>query len=471
MPPSIAHGPAASSSQPAGWVLVLAFPGGGLRATQRRPISGCYQMLGRGIVLFDTPFDDPRMSASHAEIRVDSGTVVLRDLGSVTGTWVNGRVLRGKHALVPGDVLRLGDTLLVFALSSGEEGETSAGTEAELTGASAAVSAVRRSIDAVAVHRRTVVVTGETGTGKEVVARQIHRRSGRSGPFVAVNCGAVTEGLLASELFGHVRGAFTGAVQDEQGLFRSASGGTLLLDDVAEIPLSLQPTLLRALETWKVRPVGGTRDVDVDVRVVATTNRELLAMVQQGGFRADLYARLAQWSIRLPPLRARREDIPALARALLRRCEVLGRPLTPDFQEALLVHEWPMNVRWLLNVLSVAAIATPSGPLMLGDEVMEALRKNLPEGGEQQHDTQMLDRTRLEELLVQFQGQVAKMARHLGMMRPNLYRLLWAEGLDPALFRVRRDRALSCCAPAEGSADACEARPAGVSSRRFADGG
>jgi DNA-binding NtrC family response regulator len=154
----------------------------------------------------------------------------------------------------------------------------------------------------------------------------LHRRSGRPGPFVAVSCGAFTEGLLASELFGHVRGAFTGAIQDQQGLFRSARGGTLLLDDVAELPLSLQPTLLRVLETWQVRPVGSTRDVDV--RVVATTNRELLAMVQEGLFRSDLYARLAPWTIRLPPLRERREDIPALTSALLGRCDAAGRPLT-----------------------------------------------------------------------------------------------------------------------------------------------
>jgi DNA-binding NtrC family response regulator len=258
---------------------------------------------------------------------------------------------------------------------------------------------------------------------------------------VAVSCGAFTEGLLASELFGHVRGAFTGAVQDQQGLFRSARGGTLLLDDVAEIPLSLQPTLLRVLETWQVRPVGSTRDVDIDVRVVATTNRELLAMVQEGLFRSDLYARLAQWTIRLPPLRERREDIPALTKALLGRCDAPGRPLTPDLQEALLVHDWPMNVRWLLNVLSVAAITTPSGALVLGDEVREALRKDLPGNAVQsavpRRDAQALDKAGLEDLLGRFQGRVAEMARHMGITRPKLYRLLWAEGLEPGQFRGR----------------------------------
>jgi DNA-binding NtrC family response regulator len=283
-----------------------------------------------------------------------------------------------------------------------------------------------------------VIITGETGTGKEIVARQIHRRSGRPGPFVAVNCGAFTDGLLASELFGHVRGAFTGAVQEQQGLFRSARGGTLLLDDAAEIPPALQPTLLRVLETWQVRPVGSSRDVDVDVRVVATTNRELLAMVQEGSFRADLYARLAQWNIRLPPLRDRREDIPSLTAALLARCEAAGRSLTPDLQEALLLHDWPMNVRWLLNVLSVASIVTPVGALALGDEVRAALRKDLPEGATvAPRAAPVLDKAELEALLGRFQGRVAELARHLGVTRPKLYRLLWAEGLEPARFRGR----------------------------------
>ena len=360
--------------------LVLAFPHDGHRSTQSRTIPRGGVLLGRGASVFDVPFDDPGMSLQHAEIRIESGTAVVRDLGSAAGTGLNGQPLHDTHALVQGDVLRMGDTLFVYSRSVGgdPEGEASSGAEPELTGASPSIAAIRRSIDAVAPHRRTVVVTGETGTGKEIAARQIHRRSGRPGPIVAVSCGAFTEGLLASELFGHVRGAFTGAVQDQQGLFRSARGGTLLLDDVAEIPLSLQPTLLRVLETWQVRPVGSTRDVDVDVRVVATTNRELLAMVQEGLFRSDLYARLAQWTIRLPPLRERREDIPALTSALLGRCDAPGRPLTPDLQEALLVHDWPMNVRWLLNVLSVAAIVTPSGALALGDEVREALRKDLP---------------------------------------------------------------------------------------------
>jgi DNA-binding NtrC family response regulator len=418
--------------------LVLAFPQNGCRSVQSRKLPRGGVLLGRGASVFDAPFDDPAMSIQHAEVRIEGGQALVRDLGSSAGTGLNGRPLHGAHALVQGDVLRLGDTLLVYSRVGGaDQAKAGAGVELDLAGVSPSIAAVRRSIGAVAAHRRTVVITGETGTGKEVVARQIHRRSERSGPFVAVSCGAFNEGLLASELFGHVRGAFTGAVQDQQGLFRSARGGTLLLDDVAEIPLSLQPTLLRVLETWQVRPVGSTRDVDVDVRVVATTNRELLAMVQEGLFRSDLYARLAQWTIRLPPLRERREDIPALTRALLGRCDAADRPLTPDLQEALLIHDWPMNVRWLLNVLSVAAIVTPSGALALGDEVRAALRKDLPESAVPQREARELDKAGLEDLLRRFQGRVAEMSRHLGITRPKLYRLLWAQGLEPAQFRGR----------------------------------
>jgi len=260
------------------------------------------------------------------------------------------------------------------APAPGLEARAAPAAEPELTGAAPAVEAVRRSVAAVAPHRRTVVVEGETGTGKEIVARMLHRQSGRRGPFLAVACGGRSEGLLARELFGHVRGALPAKVREREGLFRAAQGGTLLLDEAGELPLALQPMLLGVLETWRVRPPGSVHDAPVDVRVVAVTCRELQAEVQRGRFRADLYARLAQWVIRLPPLRERRGDIPALARALLTRLGAAERPLAPDLEEALLCHPWPLNVRGLQNVLAVAAIATPAGqPLALGPEVRAAL--------------------------------------------------------------------------------------------------
>ena len=217
----------------------------------------------------------------------------------------------------------------------------------------------------------------------------------------------------------------------------------MFLDEVAEMPFQLQSKLLRVLQEGEVRPLGSTMARKVDVRIVAATNRNLEAEVQQGRFREDLYYRLHVYPIEAPALRERREDIPALTNALLGRCDAAGRTLTPDLQEALLVHDWPMNVRWLLNVLSVAAIVTPKGPLALGDEVRQALENTPERGGKPLESTgprreaAALDKVALEDLLGRFQGRVAEMARHLGITRPKLYRLLWAEGLEPAQFRGR----------------------------------
>ena len=411
-------------------------------------------LLGRGARVFEAPFDDATLAVRHAEIRIEGAQIVVRDLDGGARTRVNGAALLGPHPLEEGDVLRIGETVLLFTtrpLARAAE-PTRTGVSAELVGQTPSMEAVRKSVEAVAPHPRTVVVTGETGTGKEVVARLLHGLSGRAGPFVAVNCSGFTEGLLASELFGHLRGAFTGAVAEEQGLFRAARGGTLLLDEAGDLPLSQQASLLRVLETREVRPVGSARGVAVDVRVIAASNRELIGLVQQGVFRADLYARLAQWVIRLPPLRDRRADIPAIARALLVRLGEAGRALGPDLEEAVLVHPWPLNVRGLMNVLSVAAIASPpGGRLELGAEVKAALQDNLVEQPPTlvHVPSVVLDRSALEALLVRFGGRVAESARQAGISRPKLYRLLWAEGLDPAAFRRPGRASMDGPAPAE----------------------
>ena len=415
---------------------MLAFKNQGRGATERRQIPRGGLMLGLGAAVFERPFDDVRMAVRHAEVVLEEGRPFVRDLDSGGGTRVNGDALMGKRALVAGDVIRLGDTLFVYATAAAV---TLPEPESELIGESAALVAVRRSIESVASHKHTVVVTGETGTGKEVVARVLHQRSGRTGPLVAVNCGAFAEGLLPSDLFGHVRGAFTGAVTEEQGLFRAARLGTLLLDEVAEISIGLQANLLRVLEARQVRPVGSTRDVAIDVRVVATSNRELMALVQERSFRSDLYSRLAQWTIRLPPLRERREDIPALTRNLLARCEAEGRTMTSDLAEALLVHDWPLNVRGLFNVLAIAAICAPAGEaLSLGTEVRSAMWASrtlalVPD----EKGPLVVDKDGLEQLLGRFNGGVAAAARHLGITRPKLYRLLKVRGVEPASFRHR----------------------------------
>ncbi len=213
----------------------------------------------------------------------------------------------------------------------------------------------------VAPTESTVLILGASGTGKELVARYIHELSERSeGPFFSINCGALPESLLESELFGHVKGAFTGAVRDKQGLFAAAGGGTFFLDEIAEMQPSTQVKLLRVLQEREALPVGGTEPVPVDVRVIAATNRDLDDAIRQGTFRSDLYYRLNVISMRLPPLRERREDIPILAEAFLRRiAEDRAQPvktLAADALEAILAYDWPGNVRELENALEHAVL-------------------------------------------------------------------------------------------------------------------
>jgi DNA-binding NtrC family response regulator len=436
-------------------MLVLAFcargRGVGLQCRIPAGPEGLVLGRGRGIEPFHQPLLDPRMSERHAVVRLEGGQAVVSDLGSARGTFLNGERLRSQLPLTPGDVLRLGDTLLVYAPGT----QLAAVAEEELVGAGSAMAAVRKSIDAIAPRKHTVVITGETGTGKEVVARILHQRSGRKGPFLAINCAAFTEGLLASELFGHVRGAFTGALSDSPGLLRAAAGGTVLLDEMADMPLSLQANLLRVLEEREVRPVGAAQAVSIDVRIIATSNRELSALVREGTFRADLFARLSQWTIRMPRLADRREDIPSLITSLLERCDGAGRELTPDLAEALLLHEWPLNVRGLFNVLSVAVIAGPAkGPLGLVHDVRTALdvTRSLRPAAEDEaalaQPQAAPDREALALLLTQFQGRVAALGRHLGYSRPKMYRLLELHGLEPAPFRAARQ--VNAKGPGEG---------------------
>jgi transcriptional regulator with GAF, ATPase, and Fis domain len=237
----------------------------------------------------------------------------------------------------------------------------------EPIGASAAMREVLEAIADVAATPTTVLLLGESGTGKELVARHLHARSGRGGPWVAVNCAALPAELLESELFGHERGAFTGASERREGRFEQADGGTLLLDEVSELPLALQAKLLRVVQEREVDRIGGRAPVRVDVRLIATTNRDLAGMVRAGQFRSDLYYRLHVFPIVLPPLRERPEDVPALAGALLAEAAAaLGRPapaLAPAAVAALARHPFPGNVRELRNVLERALVRC-RGPLL-----------------------------------------------------------------------------------------------------------
>lgn len=241
----------------------------------------------------------------------------------------------------------------------------------ELVGLSPAMRSIRDRIGQIARSDATVLLTGESGTGKELLARTVHAASSRgSGPFLAVNCGALPEGLLESELFGHVRGSFTGAIKDKRGLFEEAHGGTIFLDEIGELPLPLQVKLLRALQDKRTRPVGGNREVTYDARVMAATNKDLRSLIEAGRFREDLFFRINVLSIVVPPLRERTEDIPVLARVFLdratRRLGLEEKELHKDVILVLQAHPWPGNVRELENVIEQAVALEPSSLITVG---------------------------------------------------------------------------------------------------------
>jgi DNA-binding NtrC family response regulator len=249
---------------------------------------------------------------------------------------------------------------------------------AEMRGRAAAMQRLFGTIEKVAATDATVLITGESGTGKELVARTLHDHSHRrSGPFVAVNCAAIPGTLLESELFGHEKGAFTGADRRREGLFEAASSGTLFLDEIASMPPALQPALLRVLQERRFTRVGGRGEVDCDVRIVAASNRDLGAMVASGTFRDDLYYRLNVMPLRIPPLRERREDIPLLAEELLgraaRRHSLPARPLPPAVLRRLMAYAWPGNVRELANAMERLALLAENGVVRetdLPDEIL-----------------------------------------------------------------------------------------------------
>jgi DNA-binding NtrC family response regulator len=283
-------------------------------------------------------------------------------------------------------------------------------------------------LDPLARAEVTITLTGETGTGKDVLARTVHERSMRKeGPFVVFDCGAVAQNLAESELLGHERGAFTGAVASHRGAFERATGGTLFLDEIGELPLDLQTRLLRVLSNSSVRRVGGTRDLPVDVRVVAATNRDLRTEVSAGRFRQDLYFRLATAVVHVPPLRDRLEDIPLLVSRLLEDLERPGLEVSPAALEALQARRWPGNVRELKNNLAFA-LAFLDGP------VLEARHLGMPAIAEAKTDlTQLplgglklesIERVAIEQTLDRTGGNKARAAQMLGIAPSTLYEKL-----------------------------------------------
>lgn len=291
----------------------------------------------------------------------------------------------------------------------------------------------------VAASDASVLIRGESGTGKEVLAHAIHLASPRAkGPFIAINCGAIPEQLLESELFGHVKGAFTGAGNTRAGLFQAANKGTLFLDEIGDMPLALQVKLLRVLQERMVRPLGATRSEPVDVRLLSATHRDLDAAMAQGQFREDLYYRLDVVSLTLPRLDERREDIPPLAAHFVQQvASKYGKRISgfsPEALEALATAAWPGNVRQLYNVVeqSCALTSTPLIPLTL---VQRALRVPTMEALSYTEAKQRFERNYLVQLLKLTEGNVADAARIADRNRTEFYRLLQKYDLTPAMFR------------------------------------
>jgi hypothetical protein len=370
----------------------------------------------------------PTLSRRHLAIRWERGiskhTIV--DLGSKNGSSVDREPVRAyPRVLTDGAVIRAGEVMLVYEEGPGLAEPDAGDLGAAIPGDAAATRHLRSLVARAGPDPSHVLLIGETGTGKEHVARALHRLSGRRGPFLAVSCAELNPDLMAGQLFGHARGAFTGAHQSQPGLFRAADGGTLLLDEIGELAPGLQAKLLRVLQEGEVLPVGEGRPVRVDVRVVAATNADIPQLVEVGGFRRDLYARLAFWELVVPPLRARRADIlgwvQRLHRRFIERRSGDHAPLTldTDAAEAILCAPWPDNLRGLDRLVHRLA-SDRTGGLVTGQVVAPLIASATPTSGVRPSAP---TREELEAALVRF-GTVSALARHYGRHRRQIYRWL-----------------------------------------------
>jgi two-component system, NtrC family, response regulator GlrR len=384
---------------------------------------------------------DRTVSRFHCELSVSDHRVLVKDLASRNGTYIEGVSIR--EALCPPTAtIVLGESRLsvrpLFRRVAAEA--PSRARFGRLTGRAAPMRRVVHQLERVAASDATVLLLGETGTGKEVTAESIHHESGRAkGPFVVVDCGAIPAELLESELFGHERGAFTGAVRSREGAFSAAHGGTIFLDEIGELPRDLQPKLLRALSRRAVKPVGGEAYVDVDVRVIAATNRDLRAEVNADRFRGDLYYRLAVVEVRLPALRDRLEDIPSLVEDILRECRISpaehSRLMSASFIDQLRRHAWPGNIRELRNVVERALAMglwdeQPSDAPPAPAEHAATVDLARPFMAARDEWTARFERAYLAALLEKHGGNVRASARAAGIDRVHLYRLLGRHGLQ-----------------------------------------
>ncbi|MFN9811083.1 MAG: sigma 54-interacting transcriptional regulator [Deltaproteobacteria bacterium] len=409
--------------------------------------------IGRSVIC-DLVLSDKAVSTTHVELVAKEKGFLLRDLGSTNGTFVGD--LRIQEVWVkPGTVVKLGTSHLRFEPVSGSVDIEISKNERffEIVGRSLRMREIFATLEKVAPTELTVLIRGETGTGKELVARAIHRASRRrDAPMVVQDCSAIPKDLIESTLFGHERGAFTGATDRHRGSFEQADNGTIFLDELGELDLAMQPKLLRVLENREIKRVGGDRQIPVNVRVVAATNRDLRARVNEGQFREDLFYRLSVVSIELPPLRQRPEDIPLLAQYFLDDVAERRFPgenkkftVTPEAMARLASHPWPGNIRELKNTIERAAALADETEIGVADVLPGAAQKvpsvivsggqhpsewasqfveeALPFKDAKQRLLDVFEAAYLKALLDKHEGNVTRSAQAAGLTRYHLREL------------------------------------------------
>ena len=395
----------------------------------------------------DVVLTDNTVSRYHLELRVRSDGVSVKDLETTNGTRHGGTKL-GQVVLTGPSRLRLGKHTEIDVVPDERPVELAEWQGERFGNVLGGTPVMRRMFSLlarVAPTDATVLLAGETGTGKEAIAEAIHQSSNRTaGSFVVVDCGSIPHELIASELFGHAKGSYTGAVSDKRGLIEVASGGTLFLDEIGELALDLQPQLLRVLDKRQVRRVGETAPVDVDIRVVAATHRDLRAMVKAGQFREDLYYRLAVVRCEIPPLRERLEDLPALARHFAEEMGRSGFELSATLLDQLSRHDWPGNVRELRNVVE-RALSLGSSGLALGDDGGDAAPARAPAVAGVAPPAEVMElpfkeakaaliegfeREYLVHLLARHRGNISRAAAEAGIDRNYIHRLVKKYGID-----------------------------------------
>ncbi len=400
----------------------------------------------------DLVLDDRKVSAVHMELVATERGVRVRDLGSRNGTFVGDTRIGEVYLLKPTNIT-CGETFLEFVPTAAEQVSLPDVAEfGPLVGSSAVMRTVFERLRKTAPTELTVLIGGETGTGKELVAQAIHEASARAHkPFVVVDCGAIPASLAESALFGHERGSFTGAVDKRTSPFVEADGGTIFLDELGELPVDVQPKLLRALAEQRVKSVGSNNYRSVNVRVIAATRRDLVREVNEGTFRSDLFFRVAQLKVELPPLRQRLEDIPALVRRMM---VDLGDPLAydrimTDSLERLMRHDWPGNVRELRNVVAVALAFGKEGPLDLAQHLAplsQATSDSTPTRGRTFQDAKRdvlarFEREYFTALYAECSGNVSEIGRRAAMERAHVRGYLRRHGIGDA--RDARDSSKS----------------------------